>query len=68
MLRYIIERVKLAKNHPLWPDEYVYKIVDTMVNYWPYTCYATMQAAEDRLAKKIERLEKISSRLVLKTR
>lgn len=45
MKRFIIEEVKLDKEHPLWPSEIVYKIFDTKLDKYRYGCYTTPESA-----------------------
>ena len=51
-MRYVIQRFKLDKNHPLWADEEVYRIVDTFNGFASFSCYTTLEAAEKMLSRK----------------
>lgn len=51
-MRYIVIAVDLDDDHPLWPNERVYKIKDTKTGEVGYGCYKEMSHAELRAKKK----------------
>ena len=44
-MRYEVKTVKLAKDHPLWPNKDVYKIFDSKYQYTSMTCYTNEDVA-----------------------
>lgn len=45
MKRFIVEEVKLDADHPLWPNEIIYKMYDSKYRTYLYGCYVTPEAA-----------------------
>ncbi len=45
-MRYEVKAVKLAKDHPLWPEQDVYKVFDTKYQYLSMACYTNEDIAE----------------------
>ena len=56
-MRYQIQRFKLDKDHPQWPNEQVYRIADNFTGYVSLSCYTTLESAEKMLDLKLTRLK-----------
>ena len=54
-MRYMIERVKLDKLHPLWPEQEFYGILDTQTGRMSLGLYTTYDAAQEMLNIKKSR-------------
>ena len=51
-MRYIVEPVKLSSDHPLWPDETVYYVVDAITGKHSLGCYTNIDVALERVRTK----------------
>ena len=51
MLRYIVEPVKLDKDHMVWPGQTVFKLRDLKENYLTKNCY-TVESTAQKVADK----------------
>ena len=51
-MRYSIEWEVLDKKHPLWPNEKVYYIYDHVNRRKSWSCYTSLEAANEMLKLK----------------
>ena len=53
-MRYVVLEVDLPDDHPNWPNERVYKILDLKTNNTSFSCFTKREIAERVAQKKNE--------------
>ena len=45
-MRYLVQRIVLDKDHPCWPNEEVFKLLDRNTGHVSFGCYTTLEVAQ----------------------